>query len=462
MYKIGALLAGLVYLFSGCAGLSQDQQKLSASLLPQEKRSADFEQTLKHLDLGGPVFAYLDIDDEVKQLTAILQEIYNNASEKSGETGKRLDMSALVASLGLEEIQAVGFSSYPEGKIFRNKTFVLIKGERRGILKLMGGPAHAFEITTKAPADADLVLEHDLSLKSAWDLVLEILSRIDGAKADKLKALALQKIPELEIGYQEIIDKLDTRLSLVLRIDAKTQIKIPGVPLAIPKLQVYLEVDNLGFLVSALSARLKGMPMIEMKQDEQFEWIGSAVSTPAEMGSYRPMLALEKKTGRLLMATSKTFLDEINGQKKPLSESTDFIEATETLPKEGNAIGYLSSRFSQEVAKVMDSASQHFPEIKEAEFFYQMVLPDPGVSVCSITSNFPDGIMFRSNLTSSHKAQLLFSASSSIIGIIAAVAVPAFIEYIERAKAAEAKHTQALEQARREMDQGPDDAKAKP
>ena len=101
--------------------LQVSAQENPANLLPLEKRSAHFDSVARHLDLGGAVYAYVDVDGDLSRLVGQVKELLALAQkENSGLRNlppflQRLNLEFILDLLGVGNIQAVGLSSYKGG-----------------------------------------------------------------------------------------------------------------------------------------------------------------------------------------------------------------------------------------------------------------------------------------------------------------------------------------------------------
>ena len=90
-------------------------------VLPETKRSAHFMATTKHLDLGGHVYLYADLDGDIKKITDLIAGWFEDLQKENPDPDlAKIDIRKLVTLLGFDEILAVGLSSYKDGEIFRN------------------------------------------------------------------------------------------------------------------------------------------------------------------------------------------------------------------------------------------------------------------------------------------------------------------------------------------------------
>ena len=120
----GVVGAGLV-----CGGCSEDSTRArpDAAALPEEFRSAHFESTVAHLDVGGTFFTYLDVDGDYERFAALLQDTADavlpvlNADVLPAGRDK-IDVAGPAERLGFGGVEAIGMSSVQKRKgVFHNK-----------------------------------------------------------------------------------------------------------------------------------------------------------------------------------------------------------------------------------------------------------------------------------------------------------------------------------------------------
>ena len=145
------------------------------------KPSPHFPDVAKHLDMGGEVFAYADVDGDLSALADQLDQLIKRVGQASPDLHlERINARRILGQLGLDDLLAFGLSSTKDGKVFHNKAFLQQRGQRRGLLLLTGAEPRDLESIRQAPGDADLVFETDLKLKSLFDVGESILKDVRG------------------------------------------------------------------------------------------------------------------------------------------------------------------------------------------------------------------------------------------------------------------------------------------
>ena len=143
------ILAVLLLTFGACskkaetpATAAATSKPLAIEVVKETERSRSFLAVSKQLELGGPLYGYMDVDGDVQKLAGNVQGLL----EQLGKTQPNLapfakqDYAALAAILGLTDVKAMGVSSVPDGTgYFRNRMFLYTGGERHGLLAGLGG-----------------------------------------------------------------------------------------------------------------------------------------------------------------------------------------------------------------------------------------------------------------------------------------------------------------------------------
>jgi len=399
-------------------------------VLPKQQRSVHFAAAARHLDLGGTMFLYADISGDMQALTKLVSEVVAEVAKQEPESKLGgIDVAALMGHLGLGQVQAVGLSSYRDGKIFHNKGIVYQTAAKKGLMLLMGDHARPFETPLWAPADADLVFEQDYKAEKLFEMIAAIMHEAMGDEADEVLAELDRPIPGMRTSPRQIIDQLDTRIVGVVRMHSDHMLQVPGEDFSFPYTEFLLGVDKLGFLFDDLVESFGANPLVKAESGERFETLRPKQTLPGPFSVYAPVLAKDKKSGRVYLASSPALLDEIAAAAKPLGRAPDFIEATRGLPKLGNGLTYIGAGFVGEIIGWLRTLAARDAEVAFMVDMLEAMLPATDVPMASCTAAIDEGLFFASNATSSHKATLLALAYANpmMLGMLAAVAVPAFI-----------------------------------
>src|SRR5688572_30171413 len=128
---------------------------LAVDVVKESERSRNFAAVNKHLELGGTLYGYVDVDGDLLALTGRLQSLMTDVSktQPGASIVAQQDLTAIVTMLGLTDVKAMGVSSVPDGTgFFRNRIFIYTGGERHGLMAGLGGKPAAFKHVGLAPA----------------------------------------------------------------------------------------------------------------------------------------------------------------------------------------------------------------------------------------------------------------------------------------------------------------------
>lgn len=120
------------------ASVAAPAPKLPVKLVGGAERSRHFLPVASHLELGGTVFAYLDIDGDAKTLAGNAKRaLANLPGEKLPvQVAVQEHLEEIVEILGFDGVKAIGVSSVPDGAgFFRNSTFLYTPEGRLGLLE---------------------------------------------------------------------------------------------------------------------------------------------------------------------------------------------------------------------------------------------------------------------------------------------------------------------------------------
>jgi hypothetical protein len=424
------MLCAACLLVSGCSGVE---------MVSEKDRSPHYVATARHLDLGGTMYLYADLDGDVERVTAFLAQVLDEIKKEDPDPDlAKIDIPKLVGLLGFNHVQAVGLSSVQKGELFHNKGFVYHPQPKEGFMRLLGEKAKPFETPDWAPADADLVFEQDYNLHGAAQVIEAMMRSVAGEEADQILTELNQPIPKMRVTLRQIIEKLDSRVVGVVRVHEAQMIQLPGEEMAFPYTELALGIDGLAFLFDDLVEVLGAMPMVKVTAEQDFHSIQSAQALPGPLAVYEPVLAKDVKTGRVYLASSLKLLREFVPGPQSLGKSKAFAQASQGLPKAGNGLTYVSDKFVGKLMAWLTQLGKQDEELKVMLRLLEAILPARDLALASCNGMLPDGMFFESISNTSHKTTILTMgyANPAVLGILAAIAIPAFINYRDRAAAA--------------------------
>jgi hypothetical protein len=402
-------------------------------------QSAHFEQVSKKLQLGGHVYVYADIDGDLEKLSDTIKDWIDQLKKQDPDLDlPPIPVRKILQHLGLGGIQSIGLSSVKNGAIFHNRAFIGLANPRKGILGMYGDKPLEFRIAQNAPADADLVAEGDIYLQPLWETSLAILNEFpQGAEvANKLNEALGQSIPGLALTYKQLVDHGNLHTQIVFRINSEKILSVPGEEFKFPLVEFMLGLDKMEVVFKALKERLQQIPFAKVEDNEKWEMLVIALPIGGDLAVYQPVLALNKASGQLVLATNKTFLEDCFATQDRLAQSPIYQKAILGLPLKGNGLYYGSPKLYKKIKDFFSSLAAIDEEFKVAETIFGLFVTHDEVASAGIRVNQSDGIYTASNDPYSHKLTLMVASfyNPFLIGILAAVAIPNFLEYKRKAE----------------------------
>lgn len=406
--------------------------------LSKSNQSAHFTEVSKHLDLGGSFYAYVDIDGDLEGLSDKLNDVYAEISETGEMPGA--DIAGIVSELGFNGIQAIGASSYATETGFRNKAFLYIPGGRSGLMNLLGGDAEPLHYGGLAPAGTDLVFEQEINLKALRETADKIVAKIDDPDVEEpFNEILEEEVADLKFTIAELLGNTNGRIMVVARIVKDQPLPLPPDAPEIPSIDLVLAVENASWLFDKLKENFitEGEGPFDFESGGGFDKMLMQVPPDGEMGIYEPLIALEKKTGRVFLASRQSFLDECLGEGARITSDPEFVASIDGLPTVGNSFSYASPEVFSTIQEVIKEAmganipqpGQGGPPVpfSAMESFFTSFMPVlENIGIASVGQNLPNGIFYVSNSPDSHK-QTLASMAVMPVAMIAGAAVPMYM-----------------------------------
>jgi hypothetical protein len=423
-----AAAALLLLVLGGCA--KKPAETASIPLVPAAERSRYFEAVNSHLELGGTLYGYADVDGDSLKVADSLHKLFLQiaAANPMLRPYAQADYRALFVALGFDDFKAVGFSSVlgTDGD-FRNREFFYTPNGRHGLLAVVGGPPAAFTRTRLAPADSDFYCETEIDLPALYATVKDVSAKLGppGA-ADKLDAQIKDAGVKMGLSLLDFIGALRGRITVVARVDPDQTYTFAGpVSVVLPKYSVLICVDGVGSVVGGDLA--KSTAFTETTEGQRHFFTPKA---PISLRGLQPVLAVEGTT--FYAATSPEFLRESLDRQSGLDQNPDFQRLLALLGPTGNGLGYVTPRFFSRFRDLGDLNAQAPLPVRNM-FNAASQVPVPNRPLMAVRENLADGILVRSSFNRSLKREIALVAiyNPVTIGLAAAIIVPA----IQRAHA---------------------------
>jgi type IV pilus assembly protein PilA len=399
-------------------------QRVAIDVVKESERSRSFLAVNQQLELGGTLYGYVDVEGDVLKLTSGVQAILAEVSKTQPEakTFAQQDYAALAGVLGLTDIKAFGVSSVPDGTgQFRNRMFLHTGGERHGLMAGLGGKPGPFKHLTLAPADAVFFGETELDLAVVYRTIKDVVAKVGGEPAGSQFELALKRTGEAAaISIIDLIYGLKGRSAVVMRINPEHTMKIPGrPPMVLPGVSLLVCIDGVAPIVEAALAQSRAFRKSNAGALRIYE---SSQRLPIE--GVQPVIVADGAT--LYAATSLEFFDECRARKGGLAQSPEFQQALKHVGSEGNGLTYVSPKLFGHLREFEKLNPDLPPQTKAMLAFTMARVPTPTQPMIAIRTNLDDGILIRSYLNRSLKQELAGVAVYVPIGLVAAMAIPAF------------------------------------
>jgi type IV pilus assembly protein PilA len=398
----------------------------AVELVPETERSKHFAAVNRHLELGGTLYGYIDVDGDPLKIAARLQMVAEQiaATQPAAAPFLKQDFAQIFSILGFNDIKAAGFSSVPAATGgFRNRAFFYMPEGRHGLFAGLGGPPAPFSYVKLAPADADFYGEGEVDVPAVYAALKAVVAKVAGeATVNQLEAKLKEAGKPAGFSAFELIQSFKGRSVTILRLDPARTMMIPAkTPFVIPSVSLLLRVDGIG---GALQGALAKLPALEHTQEGTLHIYALKAQLPVE--GLRPVLAVEGKT--LYVATTREFLIECQQRQAGLDQNPDFQRALAEVGREGNALGYVSPRLIARLRQLGELNPQAAPEVKRILDIVTNTLPILERPIVTVRTNQPDGILMRSVSYRSLKQDVALVAlyNPVTVGVLAGMAIPAF------------------------------------
>jgi type IV pilus assembly protein PilA len=399
----------------------------TVNVVKETERSRHFMAVNQHLELGGTLYGYVDVDGDVLKIAGTFTEVMKQVSAQKGfpVTQLKQDYGELSTMLGLTDIKAVGFSSVPDGTgFFRNRAFVYIPAERRGLLAGLGGKPAPFARLGLAPANTDFYFESEVDLPSVYATLRDVTAKVGGDEVANTMEAQLKRAGEkAAFSAYSFIQGLKGRATMVVRFDPEKRLRVPGrQPLVLPAMSFVVCLDG---VASALEPTLaKAGQAFTMSEEGGVKYYELAMPLPFE--GIKPVFAIEN--GAVYFATSRTFLQECRANQGGLATQPAFKEALAQVGETGNGLMYVSPRFFEQLRRIESLNPQMPAESKQAFAMATRWIPKIDRPLVTVRTNLSDGILINSYWNRSMKQEIaMMSVYNPVtVGFMAAMAIPAF------------------------------------
>jgi hypothetical protein len=399
---------------------------VTVEVVKETERSRSFLAVNKHLELGGTLYGYIDVDGDVFKVTGGIQNFLTELAKVQPNVAPfaQQDYSAIAATLGLTDIKAAGVSSVPDGTgFFRNRMFFYTPGDRHGLLLGLGGKPGPFTHLNLAPADTAFYAEADLDVAVVYSTLKDVVTKVAGQPVtNQMEAAIKQAGEKATLSFLDLIYGLKGHSAMVVRVDPKKTIPLP-VPggAALPSFSLLVCIDSVG---PVIERALTQSAQLKRTDDGALHIYQSAQPLPIE--GLQPVIVIDGTT--LYFATTRAFLDECRALKTGLADTDEFKRATAGVGVEGNGLTYVHPRIFDAFRQI-ETLNPSLPlQVKSMLGMVLAKVPKIDRPMVMVRSNLPDGILVRAYWDRSFKQEVaMISMYNPVtVGLLAAMAIPAF------------------------------------
>jgi type IV pilus assembly protein PilA len=248
-----------------------------------------------------------------------------------------------------------------------------------------------------------------------------VVAKVGGEPAGNQFELALKKSGEgMALSIIDLIYGLKGRSAIVLRLDPERTTRFPGrPPVVVPAVSLLVCVEGIAPIIETALERTKAFRRSDTGALHIFEPLQRL---PLE--GIQPVIVADGST--LYLASSLEFFDECRARKAGLAQLPEFQQALKQVGSEGNGLTYVSPKFVEHVRR-LEQLNPDLPAQTKAILSLSLAqLPASNQPMIQIRTNLDDGILIRSYLNRSMKQELVCVAVYFPIGLVAAMAIPAF------------------------------------
>lgn len=414
--------------------------------LVSEGASPTFRAVASRLELGGRSFEYSEAGG-APALATFMDEILKvlPASERK-DIPPGFTFAKLFQLLGLDAVAATGSSSRARADgSFHSRTFAYMPQGRKGLMTLSGGPAAKLMLFDFAPKDTDLALEFPINLRDfAREGLPGILAMVPPAERAEAEQQLAQPIPPLGLSGKQIIEKLDVRAGIFLRLDPTQKFQpTPDAPI-LPGADGVIVIERLGWLVEALKPQFMPMlsqpggPVAVTDKDGVLTVRFTSPAGPPPM-DYQPVVQFDSKADRIVIASRTAIFDAVIAGKEKITQGADFTQAWRDLPSEGNSCIYASPRLLQTVSDLVAKAVQEEGGSAADKAIigkiFEWVKPLLAHGQAVAIANQPDGILALANISIPAGSSTMTTVST--VAVLAGFALPVFSAAKEKGRQAD-------------------------
>ena len=291
-----------------------------------------------------------------KEMQDALAKLIN---EQAKTVGTEIDAKAIMGALGLNDITSYAMSSEKDGTEWKNLMFLDNGGSDKGIFSLIGAKGAEFSAPNMCPAGSDLVLQFDLDLRTAEDLLIKLMDVSNASEEDALGFQDTMKeiVPDLEITNSELLSKINVRFNLAIDLDDQVKMALPMVG-ELDKPRMVIRLDGLSWIWDSVGPSLIAESAVPFQKIEKDGIITYNLPTEFKnsLFGYSPLIAIDKAKDHIWIASSPEFLERSMSGTNTLASSIAYKGTMKGLPQKGNMMSYLSKDFADLLIRIIGIA----------------------------------------------------------------------------------------------------------
>jgi len=430
---VWVVLLALAASFVGCAKKAEAPvarapvapKPVAVDLVKESERSRSFLAVNRHLELGGTLYGYVDVDGDVLKVAGSLQGLAKQLAtvQPAAAMVANQDFAAIATKLGVNDVKAVGLSSVRDDTgFFRNQVFFYTPGDRHGLLLGLGGKPGPLAHTNLAPADTAFYAESEIDVPVVYKTLRDVVAQVAGEQASGQLEASLKKAGEnLSLSILDLIHGLKGRVAIVARVDAAHSFKTGPNGVTLPSFSLLVCVDSVGTILEPTLAK---SPALKRTDDGTLHIY--QLAHPSPIPELQPVIVIEGQT--LYVATTRAYLDECRSGKPGLAQNPEFQKALASVGAESNGLTYVHPRLFDELRKFNSLNPSLPPQSRLIADNILAKLPRIDRPIVAIRTNLPDGILVRAYWDRSLKQDIAVLAlyNPVSVGLMAAMAIPAF------------------------------------
>ncbi|MEM9478970.1 MAG: hypothetical protein AAGA58_04825 [Verrucomicrobiota bacterium] len=377
-----------------------------------EIASPMLNETMKHVELGGPFFGYLEVDGDLAEGAEFLQKLFVVSDGYGVDFPEELNIPELLLATGLPQLRSIGASSVRKGNRYSNRVFIENGGKREGWFKMMGGAPAKPLVESLGLAGMDMVYERDLDLSALGEFFEQAGGLIGGEAPEKVEEMLADPMPS-GLSFREFLQRTKGRMLFMVDIysEAEPSEFIP-VPLGpenvgkIPPFDALLVADGMAWFFGEILGSIPPEMAQQVEGEEGSRVLSLPSMGPGVMERMEPVLIEDVANDRLILSTSSEFWKKCLAQEAPLSGDGEYVAAFEGLPEESNGLFYFSSDAKEEISKfikeAMDVEGQEEVVLVVVDWFLKLLVGDGGPEA-GVQVNLDQGILIATNSDDSLK-----------------------------------------------------------